>query len=357
VPIGTPVVRGGLPYVPTAGPYYVSSYTAGQQLILKRNPNYRGERPHRLDEFVFTMGVDSAKALSEVEDGDADYALDGLPRDAAPTLLAKYGPGSAAARAGHQQYFVSSANGERWLHMNMSRPLFANARLRRAVNYAIDRQALAALGARFAEDNPFNSGQPTADLLPPTVTGAPQLNVYPVNHPDLTRARRLAGHLHATAVMYTPDVAPWIEEAQIVKADLRRIGIDVQIDQFPLSGYFDHIGTPGAPFDLAVVGWYFGNTDPAVSLGVLAGTLQDGNFSYFEDPRFKREFHADNELSGPQRYRAFAQLELKLERDYAPAAAFTVDASRDFFSARMGCQLYQPVYGMDLASLCVRNPR
>jgi hypothetical protein len=84
------------------------------------------------------------------------------------------------------------------------------------------------------------------------------------------------------------------------------------------------------------------------------GTIENGNFSYFNDPRFKRQFHADNELSGPERYRAFAQLELELERDYAPAAAFTVDASRDFFSARMGCQLYQPVFGMDLAALCLR---
>jgi ABC-type transport system substrate-binding protein/DNA-binding SARP family transcriptional activator/streptogramin lyase len=355
VPIGTPAVRGGLPFVPTAGPYYVSSYTAGQQLILKRNPNYRGERPHRLDEFVVTMGVDSAKTLSEVVDGSADYALDGLPRDAASMLLAKYGPGSAAARTGHQQYFISSADGERWLHMNTSRPLFAKLRLRRAVNYAIDRKALAALGARFTEDNPFNSGQPTDDLLPPAITGAPRLNVYPVSHPDIARARQLAGHIHATAVMYTPDVAPWIEEAQIVKADLRPIGIDVQIVQFPLSGYFDHIGVPNAPFDLAVVGWNFSNTDPGVSLGIFDNTVENGNISYFNDPRFSRQYRADNELSGPERYRAFAQLELELERDYAPVAAFTVDASRDFFSARMGCQLYQPVFGMDLAALCLRK--
>jgi hypothetical protein len=29
--------------------------------------------------------------------------------------------------------------------------------------------------------------------------------------------------------------------------------------------------------------------------------------------------------------------------------------SYDFFSARIGCQLYQPVYGIDLAALCVRH--
>jgi hypothetical protein len=31
------------------------------------------------------------------------------------------------------------------------------------------------------------------------------------------------------------------------------------------------------------------------------------------------------------------------------------NASRDFFSARSGCQVYQPVYGIDLAALCLRG--
>jgi hypothetical protein len=31
-------------------------------------------------------------------------------------------------------------------------------------------------------------------------------------------------------------------------------------------------------------------------------------------------------------------------------------ASRDFFSARMGCQLHHPVYGIDLAALCLKRP-
>ena len=29
--------------------------------------------------------------------------------------------------------------------------------------------------------------------------------------------------------------------------------------------------------------------------------------------------------------------------------------SYDFFSARMGCQVYQPVYGIDIAALCIKH--
>jgi hypothetical protein len=42
-------------------------------------------------------------------------------------------------------------------------------------------------------------------------------------------------------------------------------------------------------------------------------------------------------------------------RDDAPIAAVGTVPSRDFFSARMGCQVFQPVYAMDLAALCTKR--
>src|SRR5262249_32627380 len=136
VPRATPAVPGGLNDVPSAGPYYIASYTPRQQLVLQRNPNYHADRPRHLDQLVFSIGVGSSRALDEIEAGTADYALDGLPRDAGPRLTSLYGPGSPAAREGRQQYFISTANGMKLLHMNTSRPLFSSLRLRRAVNYA-----------------------------------------------------------------------------------------------------------------------------------------------------------------------------------------------------------------------------
>ena len=252
VPSGTPAVPGGLNDIPSAGPYYIASYTPRQQLVLRRNPNYRGDRPRHLDQMIFTIGIDSARALAEIEAGTADYAVDGLPRDAGPGLESQYGPGSKAARAGHQQYFISPANGIRILHMNTSRPLFSNVRLRRAVNYAIDRLALAAQGQRFAEVNPFNAGSPAGDYMPPAIGGATDFHLYPLAGPDLRRARQLAGNVHATAIMYTPDVPPWLQEAQIIRRDLQALGIDVQLKEFPLNDFYDRISRRGEPFDLAV---------------------------------------------------------------------------------------------------------
>ncbi len=93
-------------------------------------------------------------------------------------------------------------------------------------------------------------------------------------------------------------------------------------------------------------------------LGLFDGSIigpQSFNFSYFDDPAFNRKLKAAARLSGAKRYREYNKLALELQRVHAPAAAFTTTASRDFFSARIGCQVYQPVFGMDIASLCLRR--
>ena len=359
VPIGTPAVRGGLDGIPSAGPYYIESYSSRQQLILRRNPNYRGDRPHRLDQMVFTIGINSARALNEIKAGRADYAVDGLPPDAAPGLESQYGPGSKAARSGHQQYFISPANGIRVLYMNTSRPLFSDVRLRLAVNYAIDRPALAAQGQRFADVNPFNAGSPADSYMTARHRRRRRLPSLSADRPGpspgtATRRKRPrdSDHVHAQRVAvasggadHPPRPAATRHRCPGERISARRV---LRPDQ-----------RRGEPFDLAVSGGRINTTDPAQDLEVFDGSTinadDNGDLSYFNDSAFDRQLHAAAALSGAKRYSTYRQLDLELERDLAPAAAFATNASRDFFSARMGCQLYQPLYGMDLAALCLRR--
>lgn len=358
-PSGTPIDPQGINDIPSAGPYYVASYTPNRQLVLKRNPNYRGDRPHRVDEIVWALGVDPSRGLAEVEAGKADYVAGDLPSTGGPALAAKYGPGSPAARSGHQQYFINDLPGGRWLHLNVSRPLFARPAMRRAVNYAIDRTAIVAEDRRFFVTNPFNVGDPTDDILSPATTGAQNLDVYPL-YADLAKARRLAGRVHATAIMYAATTSPWPQEAQLIARELKPLGIDVQIKTFPIDEFFARVGRRGEPFDLAVSGWSFQSPDPAAVLeeafdGRTIGPVNNNDFSYFQSPRFDAQLDAASKLSGPRRYRTYDALALELERDYAPVAAIATATSRDFFSARIGCQVYQPVFGVDLGALCLRH--
>jgi YVTN family beta-propeller protein len=359
VPVGTPIAAKGLPKVPTAGPYYVASYTPNQQIVLKRNPNYRGRRPHRLAEIDYAIDVGQAQTVSRVEAGTSDYAADGVPPEAQAGLESRYGPGSSSAKRGRQQYFVNPVLLVRYLMLNTSRPPFSDRKLRQAANYAIDRPALIAQLRRFSRNPP---GAATAEYLPPGMPGYRNAHVYPLNGPDLPKARALAGGKHRTAVLYTCNQAPCPQLAQIIRTDLEAIGIDVEIRQFPIAVMYQKAGRRGEPFDIISQGWVADYPDPFDFLNLLFSGDQihrENNFSlsYLDDPVYNQKLAVAAKLSGAKRYRVYSELADELARKAAPAVAYENDTSRDFFSARVGCQLYQPIYGMDIAALCVRNPR
>jgi YVTN family beta-propeller protein len=351
VPSGTPVDPRGVRAVPSAGPYYVASYTPGQGVVLVRNPNYRGSRPHRFERIELSVGISTVRAVAEVASGTTDFtSIGGGPGNVASeasALAARYGPGSAAAASGRQQYFVNPAPQLDYFALNTHRPLFSDVRMRQAVNYAIDRRALARLGDGF---QPLP--ERTADhYLPPGMPGFSDLHIYP-SSPNPIRARHLADGKGRTAVLDICDVPPCDEQAQIVKTDLAAIGLRVEVKKIPFGNLFARLATPGESFDLAYIGWIPDYPDPTAMLNPL---LADSSVSpSFDDPTYRRRLAATARLSGPDRYLTYAKLDADLARNAAPLIAYGNQSSHDFFSARIGCQSYG-IYGIDLAALCLRR--
>jgi YVTN family beta-propeller protein len=358
VPSGTPIGPSRVRTIPSAGPYYVTSDTPRQGVVLTRNPNYHGSRPHHFQRIELAVGISVGRAITEIQAGTADYTSPGVDSIPASTtmsavvsrLAARYGSGSAAAARGMQQYFVNPGLQLDYFDLNTHRPLFSDVRVRQAVNYAIDRRELAHLGDNF---EPIPE-QPTDHYLVPGMPGFRNAHVYPVT-PDLTKARQLIQQAHAqgrTAVLYTCNASPCPQQAQIVKSDLAQIGLRVQIKRFPIETMFAREATPGEPFDLAWNGQLPDYQDPQA---MLSETLEDNSVDpTFKDRRYQRKLAAAAQRSGPERYLTYGALDLDLARHAAPLAAFGNLPSVDFFSARIGCQTYS-VYGMDLAALCIRN--
>ena len=234
-----------------------------------------------------------------------------------------------------------------YLALNTSRPLFANANLRKAVNYALDRRAIAT-----------QSVQPTDQYLLLGIPGFRDTHIYPLT-PDLAKAKRLARGHGGRAVLYTGVESADRELAQLIKAELAPIGITVQIKALPASPIFHLAGTRGEPFDMALDSWYCAYPDPADILNYLFDGRSirangNTNHSYFDDPTYNRKLAAAARLNGPRRYAAYQALEADLLRNAAPAAPLFNFAESEFFSARIGCQVYQPVYQIDLAALCLK---
>ena len=355
VPSNTPIK--GAPAIPSAGPYYVVSYTPGQGVVLARNPNYHGSRPHHFARIQLAVGIPARRAFSEIEAGTADYtdlasysSTTIAPR--AARLAARYGPGSPAAARGRQQYFVNPGLQLDYFDLNTHRTLFSDVRVRQAVNYAINRRALARLGDSFQAV----PERPTDHYLPPGMPGYRDAHVYPTT-PNVAKARQLIRQAHAagrTAVLYTCDAYPCPQQAQIVKTDLAKIGLRVRITSLPFAKMFAQEATPGAPFDLAWDGWIPDYPDPEAMLTEILEDSSDG--PTFKDPAYQRKLARAARLSGPERYLTYGKLDLDLARNAAPLAAFDNLTDNAFFSARIGCQTYG-IYGIDLAALCLRHAR
>jgi peptide/nickel transport system substrate-binding protein len=323
-------------------------------LVLRRNPNYHGPRPSRLAELRYRIGVPPERAVAAIEAGRADYMVlhpPGEPGASARThrrLERLYGPSSEAARAGRQQLFTHPAPNLYFFVFNTRRGPFASERMRRAVNFAIDRRALA------EHTGGGEIGRPTDQHIPPGLPGFEDAAIYPLGGPDLNAARRLAGSAPRRAVLYTCDLPGCSSNGQILKSNLRAIGIELEVREFPIPELFGRLEKPGEPFDITYANWFFDYADPFSYLNLQFG--DDGfNLGGFRDAGWHERMDSVARLSGEKRLRAYAELDRELAAEAAPAAPFASGSSTYFLSARMGCQVLHPIYGLDLAALCIRD--
>jgi peptide/nickel transport system substrate-binding protein len=347
VPAGTPIVSRGLDTIPSAGPYYVAARTPGLSVTLKRNPYYSGERPRHVDEIDVAVLQDGYGSVRQIATGDADYDIHGVPGELRRELALTYGVNGTRFFA-HPMVETDS------IVLNTSRPLFRRASVRRAVAYAIDREALVrAIG--------FLPGKVTDQILPPAIPGYRNVKIYP-RRGDVRTARKLMGNRRATAVLYLTDNPLDVSVATVLVEQLARIHIDVTIRPFRTADYNRRIHRRGEPFDLALSGWAADYLDPYNFINIqLSGrnipAMNNQNLSHFADPIFDRRMEAAARLSGSRRYAAYARLDADLMRQAAPIIPYANEYKLEFVSKRTGCIVLAPgaASGLDFAAACLKS--
>ena len=232
-----------------------------------RNPNYGGSRPQRLREIHYTIGVAPAQSVADVEAGRSDYPWRDPTRPRLDAeLTARYGPASAAARNGRQRYFVSPCHGLGFLELNTSRPLFSDVRLRKAVNYAIDRRALARLGhARLSADlpcHPHGPVPPADDARRQPRTALPARRRPARGAPTCPERSRNRRPLHVQ-----PRATAGDTHGGQVEPRSTRPGRRDQRVRLPRG--IRESRTPGEPYDIFISHWYPDYVDPASFLDLL----------------------------------------------------------------------------------------
>ncbi|HEX2427071.1 MAG TPA: ABC transporter substrate-binding protein, partial [Gaiellaceae bacterium] len=333
VPVDTPVIKGGLDKpVPSAGPYYLAVLT-DSVAVLKRNPNYGGTRPQHLDAIVFEFNIPPADAATRIESGTLDYFLE--------SQQATLTPDTAAARAAGKRYRLTpdSTPSIEFYAFNYDRSLFADIRMRRAVQYALDRRAL-------VDASPTGSaGLPATRLLSSGVPGYDERPLYQLRS-NLRTARRLVAGRSARVFVST-----WVDPAGYTDAfngalrdQLAAIGL--RMIPVPISQK-DSEAEALAKIrrsDLIWGGLSADTADPAHYLKDLFLPATDA-----------QELRRIQTLFSPERERAAATLARKLDRE-SLFAVFEQDAIPELVSKRLGCIVHQPEYaGVDLAALCLRS--
>jgi ABC-type transport system substrate-binding protein len=183
--------------------------------------------------------------------------------------------------------------------------------------------------------------------------------IYPTGAPDLEKAKALAGS-GGKAVLYTDNSPVSTAQSEVVQAQMKQIGIEVDVKRFTFSVLTSKTGVRDEPYDMVMIGWFADYADPYDFINVLLSgkTIapdNNVNTARFDDPTFNTRMDRAATLSGPARYAAYGKLDVDLIRLAAPWAPTYNNNVREFVSSRLGCYLYHPVFaGMDLAAACLK---
>jgi peptide/nickel transport system substrate-binding protein len=348
-PAKTPVDPQGVKTLPGSGPYYIASRTVGKQLVMKVNPYYKGNRPHRAGTIVFTMNTDPQQTYLQVSKGT--YATDpnGLDNPAAASQLAKqYGVNKT-------RFFVHATPETDYVALNTTRPAFSSANSRKAVNYAIDRAALLRVFG-------FAGGKTTTAILPPSLAGGIEVNTaYPLNGPDLAKAKSLMGGKACGDVSLWYQTGPvGTPQSGILSYDLKQLGCNVTAKPFQGYAMYTAAGVKGAPFDAAMSGWYQDYADGYDFFHILLDGRaitgsNNNNLAYFNEPSVNAQIDKANQETGTPRAQSWGKLDNYTMQNYAPWASMDNRNVRDYVGPKTAGYLFVPAYGaMDLATLYLK---
>ena len=354
MPIGTPIadIDPQRHPIPTAGPYYISYQNIGWQTVVRRNPNYRGPRPHNLDAVVYVAGIDTGPAAAQIVEGKLDYLAEQYPDYGALQPggdIARRYASQDANTPGRPRYVSLRGQGLRWLAFNTRHGPFVDIDARRAVNALLNRRALAAT----------DGGLPTDQYLPPALmAGEKDHHLYPVDEPDVARARRLWAGRADRVVLLTCKSPLCVAQTDVLQRDFSQLGIRLVV-----RAVTDPYNVPAGNADLRMENWFLDEYDPSNLLGprdspeaVLFAADPPLNGFGNHSKRVERQAEAAQRLSGDRRRDAYAALAQDALRTWAPWAVFEQAGQPALFSARLGCISSSPAYfGIDIARLCIRD--
>jgi hypothetical protein len=254
--------------IPGTGPYQLESPMTAEGFALVRNPHFRvwsqaAQPDGFVDRIEWSFGVEYEAQVETVAAGNADYAVDASQADGLEEILIGY-PAQVHTSASAVTFFIV---------LNTEVPPFDNVDVRRAVNFAADRDRAVEIFGGGAL-----SPLPTCQTIPPNFPGYEPYCPYTLDPgpggegswtaPDLLEAQRLVDRSGTKGMRVVLDYDP--EDWASMGPGLGDYG-DYIIELLDDLGYrgsvrpvaHEVIRRPGREFQMAPTGW--GNIYPAAS--------------------------------------------------------------------------------------------
>ena len=233
---------------PSSGPFMISEVDAPNSLIMERNPQFKTvkdagatEVPDaNVDKIIVTQNKNNSAQVTGVEQNQIDFMQSPPDADRLSEVKAKFSDRFRLENSINTYYF--------W--MNNTTAPFNDVRVRQAINYAIDPEALnRVFGGRL---------HPSQQILPPGMPGYDEFALYP--GPDMGKAKQLL----AEANPADKDITVWTDDEPDRKRIgeyyhdlLNELGFNAQLKVISGDVYFTTIGNTSTPdLDTGFADWF-----------------------------------------------------------------------------------------------------
>jgi len=303
-------LEGDVPRNPVGtGPFRFGEWRDGEYVLVERYDAYWGE-PAAVEAIRFLVVNNAATRVAMLEAGEVDWAEE-IPPALVPTIEANPA----------LELVVGASTFARIFPMNTQRPPFDDVRVRQALNYAIDKEQLAAVVFR-------GYATPVTSALPTPVFGHTDVGPYPFD-PERARALLAEAGFGAGGQTLEFDVltftGPEYETAGTVMQQMfADVGVTMNFSPTERGALVEAIFQPLETFawDAGLVGASSATGDAAQALRISFARASwppaANNWSFFEDPRVEELLAAGVATGDPaQRLAIYAEAQ-QIIHDLAP---------------------------------------
>jgi peptide/nickel transport system substrate-binding protein len=234
---------------PSSGPYMITSVNAPQRATMERNPQFKTVQDAgatevtdgHVDKINIAQNKSNSAQVTGVEQNSIDFMVDPPIADRLPEVRAQYSD---------RFRFEDSINTYYWW-MNTQTPPFNDLKVRQAVNYAIDPEAINRIfGGRL---------HPDQQILPPGMPGYEDYeDLYP--GPDLEKAQALLAEANPS----DKDITVWTDDepdrkrfGEYYNDVLTQLGFNTTLKIISGDVYFTTIGNEKTPdLDTGFSDWF-----------------------------------------------------------------------------------------------------